>query len=107
MELESVPIDLPYILGKYHRLKICLECLKLEIYFALIVGNDWDSIVDLVRIRVCRIVNQDCLRQVSIHHSQVLDMHSLCAVVTMLPEQTMRNVFILGVQIVQNYIRIA
>lgn len=84
IQLECPPIGWSHILQQQHRLDVRLQRLQLVIGISVIVWQDRDAIIQLVDIRICGIVYQNHISQLSIQDPQILHMHSLRRRVTML-----------------------
>lgn len=107
MKLECISIHLADIFHKYHRLQVCLKSFQLEIDFALIVWNYWNSVIDLEGVGISGIVDENGLGEISVQNSEILHMYSFTCVVAMLSEKSMGYIFIFWVKIIQNHICIA
>ena len=56
---EGLPIDFSDILCEYHFIQISLQSLKLKIIGSMVVGQDWNSIIDLEGVGIGSVVYQD------------------------------------------------
>lgn len=88
-------------------LQVILKSLELVVVLALIVWNYGDSVLDLESVGVGRVVHQHHLIGRPIDHPQILNIRALRGCKTVLPEQSVMNVFVLGVQVVQYHVGVA
>lgn len=81
---------------------------QLFIIFVLVKRNNRDSILQMVKIRVCCIVHQKDVLKISIlDDSQVLDIDSFLGLPALRTEETMTYQLSLRIEIIQNNVGVA
>ena len=107
MKFEGFLGHISDVFLEQQRLDKSLESSQLVVVFALVVGQDRNSILQLESIRVSSVVHQNHRGEVSPHHPQVFHVHSLRSHVAVFSEQTMVYPLLLGIQVIQHYVGIA
>lgn len=69
VQLESLFIHLPHVLAHHHLHQVALKHSQLEIHLAVVVGQDWHAIPQLVGVRVGGVVDQNHLLYLPIYYS--------------------------------------
>lgn len=104
LQLKGLPVDLSNIRAFCDFLKVFLKHGKLFV-LTTVVGQDWDSVSELVNVRIWRIVNQDCVPEVPINNTEVFGVNVVVNLDTVLSVETMSN-HLLCVDHIQNYVRV-
>lgn len=73
----------------------------------MIEREDGDAVVQLERIGIGSVVNQSHILEVTVQHAQVLHVHPLLRLETVLPVQSIIDIFAIGVQIIQHHVGVA
>jgi uncharacterized membrane protein len=73
----------------------------------VIVWQYRNSVVQLSCIRVCSVVHQDHISQITVNYSKIFAIHSFWSLVAVLSIEAMMNVFAIGIQIIKHYVGIA
>ena len=107
MKLESFSVDSSYIFHQNDLLNICFQSLELEISLSVVIWQNRDAIIQLSRIWVGSVVNENHTVHISIDDSEIFAVHPFRSLIAMLAEQAVMNVAILWVKIIQNYISVA
>jgi hypothetical protein len=106
LEFEQLPVDLPHVLGREYLLQVGAQVLQLEVVLALRVRDDRDPVLRLEVVRVHRVVHQHQLAQLPVYYPQVLYVVPVREVATF-PVQPVLDVFVLGVELVDDLVRVA
>lgn len=78
---------------------------QLLILLVIVKRNDWNSILKLIEVRVGGIINQKHILKVTIsQYSQVFYVNAFLCLPTVVSEQSMRNQFFMGIQMIQHNI---
>ena len=107
MELEGLTVQLADIWQHHQIEKVMLQHFELKVRLAVVIGQDRDAVVWLGSVGVGCVVNESHLTQLPVQNPQIFTVHAFRGLVAMLPEQPMVDVKVIGVEVVQNHIRIA
>ena len=106
-QLESLVVELAYVFAQHEFHQVVLQHLELEVYRPVIIGENRNSVLKLVRVGVSRVVYQEHALEVSINDPEVLDVHAFWTQVAMLPEQSVMHVLPIRIQVVDHLVRVA
>jgi hypothetical protein len=107
VEPEGPLVQLPHVLHHGHLHQVLLEDLQLEVNLAVVVGEDGNSIFELIGVGVCGVVHEDHVTEFSINHPQILYVESFPAQEAMLAEETVMHPLSLRIQVIDNHVSIA
>lgn len=107
VELKGIPVNLPDILNPDHAFEIPLQRLQFKVIPALVVRHNRNSIIQLEGIRICCVIDQHHIIQISVDDPQILDIHAFGSRATVLAVETMLDVLVFRVEVVQHHISIA
>ena len=77
MKLECFSVDLPHIFSKKQALNVCLQSSQLKVVFAFVIGNNRNSVIKLIGVRISCVVNKHRLRHLSVDYSKIFDVDSV------------------------------
>jgi hypothetical protein len=107
MQVKGPPVHLPYIIHILQQQKVPFQLPQLLILDPR-EGSDGHSVVDVEPKGVERVVNDDYLAEVSVEDAEVFDVGEFLAVeVAVGAIETVLDVLLLGVDMLQNVIGVA
>lgn len=107
MELEDLAVIIPHVLHQDHVHDVLLQGLQLEIGPAVVVGQNGDPVLGLGCVGVGCVVHQNHVAEVSVDHSQILGVHALRCLVAVLAEESVLDVLVVGIEVVEDHVGIA
>lgn len=106
MQLESLQVQLPHILLHTEPVQVLLQAKKFVV-LASIVGQNGNTVFDLVEVAEGRVVNEDHLGEIPVDDAKIFGVDLIVQLDTMLSVESMLDVLPIRVNFIEDGIGVA
>ncbi len=104
---KSLTVDSPHITRRQVTVHKLLQGFQLIVLRSVVIRENGNTIVQLEGVRVSSIIHQYHIFHISPQNSQILNVHPLWGLITVLSVQSVFNEFVIRVQVIKHHIGVA
>ena len=108
VQLESLSINFLHVSHAVQELKIRDQMLELLVFWVIVVGSNWDAVIDLISERVGSVIDENYVVEVSVReHTQIFNVYTFLGLHTALSKESMMHVLAFRIKVIKHDVSIA